>query len=155
MKKSMPTARFAPTPSVHCPQTIFGKTGWPFRRIAPLPVDAWTGPVSAGVVSRNSETPVWPSADVAPMSRRYVLEKVRPVTVAWCSVPVTVGAVQTTGASRPYATRAVAGSVVSHASVAENGVRDTVRTFSIFGGGPVGAAGVVIGVVCGRSGPAG
>jgi hypothetical protein len=40
--------------------------------------------------------------------------------------------------------RDVAGTFVRQAMVAENGVRASVCTFSISGGGPVGAAGVVV-----------
>jgi len=40
--------------------------------------------------------------------------------------------------------RDVAGTFVRQARVAENGVRESVCTFSISGGGPVGAAGVVV-----------
>jgi hypothetical protein len=40
--------------------------------------------------------------------------------------------------------RDVAGTLVRHAIVAEKGVSDVVRTFEISGGGPVGAAGVVV-----------
>src|SRR2546426_5758541 len=43
--------------------------------------------------------------------------------------------------------RDVAGTFVRQARVAENGVRESVCTFSISGGGPVGAAGVVVVVV--------
>jgi hypothetical protein len=43
--------------------------------------------------------------------------------------------------------RDVAGTFVRHAIVAENGVRETVCTFSISGGGPTGWAGVVVVVV--------
>jgi hypothetical protein len=39
--------------------------------------------------------------------------------------------------------RDVAGTLVLQAIVAENGVREIVRTFSISGGGPAGWAGVV------------
>jgi hypothetical protein len=66
------------------------------------------------------------------------------VRVAWCSVVATLGAVQRTGVSSPYAMRDVAGTFVRQAMVAENGVRESVCTFSISGGGPVGAAGVVL-----------
>jgi hypothetical protein len=58
-----------------------------------------------------------------------------------------LGAVQMTGASRPYAIRDVAGTFVRQAMVAENGVSEMVRTFSISGGGPTGWAGVVVVVV--------
>src|SRR6266576_6405589 len=40
--------------------------------------------------------------------------------------------------------RDVAGTFVRHAIVAENGVRETVCTFAISGGGPAGGAGVVV-----------
>jgi len=40
--------------------------------------------------------------------------------------------------------RDVAGTFVRHASFAENGVREIVCTFTISGGGPVGATGVVV-----------
>ena len=40
--------------------------------------------------------------------------------------------------------RDVAGTLVRQAMVAENGVREVVCTFSISGGGPTGAAGVVV-----------
>src|SRR6266545_3418225 len=40
--------------------------------------------------------------------------------------------------------RDVAASLVCHDRVAENGVRETVRTPSMVGGGPLGAAGVVL-----------
>ena len=43
--------------------------------------------------------------------------------------------------------RDVAGTFVRQARVAENGVRESVCTFSISGGGPVGAVGVVVVVV--------
>jgi hypothetical protein len=59
-------------------------------------------------------------------------------------VLATLGAVQTTGASSPYAIRDVAGTLVCHAMVAENGVRETVCTSWISGGGPVGALGTVV-----------
>jgi hypothetical protein len=62
-------------------------------------------------------------------------------------VLATLGAVQRTGASSPYAIRDVAGTFVRHAMVAENGVRESVRTSWISGGGPVGAAGTVVVVV--------
>ena len=71
----------------------------------------------------------------------YVLENLNPVSVAWCVVPVAVGGVQTTGASRPYTTRPFAGSFVCQTIVAENGDSETVCTSSIVGGGPEGAAG--------------
>jgi hypothetical protein len=59
-------------------------------------------------------------------------------------VAATLGAVQRTGASSPYAIRDVAGTLVRHAIVAENGVRESVCTSSISGGGPVGVAVVVV-----------
>lgn len=43
--------------------------------------------------------------------------------------------------------RDVAGTLVRHAMVAENGVKEIVCTFSISGGGPTGWAGVVVVVV--------
>src|SRR5256885_16353999 len=43
--------------------------------------------------------------------------------------------------------RDVAGMFVCHAMVAENGVRETVCTFAISGGGPAGADVVVVAVV--------
>jgi hypothetical protein len=43
--------------------------------------------------------------------------------------------------------REVAGPLVRHAIVTEKGVSDVVRTFSISGGGPTGAAGVIVVVV--------
>jgi hypothetical protein len=85
-------------------------------------------------------------------SSRYDLEKLRPVMVARCSVPATVGSVQRTGESSPYTARETASSLVCHAIVAENGDSEIVRTLAIVGGGPVGAAGVGGAVVAGSVG---
>jgi hypothetical protein len=65
-----------------------------------------------------------------------------------------LGAVQMTGASRPYAMRDVAGTFVRQAMVAENGVSEMVCTFSISGGGPTGWVGVVVVVVVSVGEPA-
>jgi hypothetical protein len=93
------------------------------------------------VVSRNSAIVLRPSSVVAVTTSVYELEEVRPVTVASCCVEVAVGAVQITGASRPYAIRELAGSLVCQERVAENGSSEVVCTFWISGGGPLGTAG--------------
>src|SRR5205823_14528828 len=56
-----------------------------------------------------------------------------------------------TGASTPYATRELAGTLVRQAIVAENGSSATVWTSSIVGGGPVGGVREAV-VVAGRGG---
>ena len=55
-----------------------------------------------------------------------------------------IAAVQTSGASRPYAILELAGTDVRHAIVAPNGLSDTVWTSSIVGAGGVGADGAVV-----------
>src|SRR5262245_25135331 len=101
MKKSIPTEMFPATASGHWSQTSFGNDGWPSSRIAPLPVEACTGPNSEGVVSTNCETPLRPSPVVAETSSLYELDGTRPEMVTWCEVPAAVAGLHTTGTSRP------------------------------------------------------
>ena len=74
----------------------------------------------------------------------YDVPKLRPDTVAWWFVESLLAAVQTSGASRPYAIVELAGTDVRHVIVAPNGVSDTVWTSSIIGAGGVGADGAVV-----------
>src|SRR5689334_1805196 len=78
---------------------------------------------SDGVVTTSGDEAVRPSSAFASIRSRYDVPSTSPLTVATCEVESASAGVQTVGASEPYATCALTGSLVLHSIVALNGVR--------------------------------